>query len=328
MSAHERIRNDAAPDGMVRIDGGSFLMGSDTNYPEEAPAHRVAVDGFWIDRTCVTNRDFARFVAATGYVTLAERPVDPRDYPMADPASLVPGSAVFLMPGRDVNHLRPHTWWGYVAGADWRHPRGPRSSIEALMDHPVVHVACEDAEAYAGWAGKALPTEAEWEFAARGGLEGAQFSWGDELTPGGKHMANTWQGVFPGENLETDGYLWTSPVGSFPANGYGLFDMIGNVWEWTADWYRDHGRVARPCCTTSNPRGGSREESREGTGPDRSLPRRVLKGGSFLCAPNYCQRYRPAARLAQTIDTSTCHVGFRCVVRERPTPGGDAEGAA
>jgi formylglycine-generating enzyme required for sulfatase activity len=304
-----------AREGMIWIPGGTFLMGSDRNYPEEAPAHRVSVDGFWIDRTCVTNREFARFVEATGHVTLAERPADPADYPDAAPELLVPASAVVQMPDRPVNMLLPYSWWAYVPGADWRHPRGPGSSIDDLPDHPVVHVAFEDVAAYAAWAGKDLPTEAEWEFAARGGLDGAEFAWGDELVPGGVHMANTWQGEFPRVNTMEDGYLWTSPVGAFPANGYGLFDMIGNVWEWTADWYQDHARIERPCCVARNPRGGPEETSGGSAGPNRQTPRKVLKGGSHLCAPNYCQRYRPAARLAHPVDTTTCHVGFRCVLR-------------
>jgi len=209
-----------------------------------------------------------------------------------------------------------YNWWIYVAGADWRHPRGPGSTIKGLWKHPVVHVAFEDAEAYAAWAGKALPTEAEWEFAARGGLEGAEFTWGDEFTPGNRHMANTWQGEFPWQNLLQDGYEGTAPVGAFPPNGYGLYDMAGNVWEWTTDWYQDHGRIAKSCCTLENPRGGDPDASRDPRLPDVRIPRKVMKGGSHLCAPNYCRRYRPAARMPQGIDTSTCHLGFRCIVRD------------
>lgn len=304
-----------APEDMIWIAGADFLMGSDTGYPEEAPAHRVAVSGFWIDRTCVTNRDFARFVAATGHVTLAERPADPALYPAAAPGSLAPASAVFRPPPRAMDPSTPYDWWHHVAGADWRHPRGPGSSIDDLPDHPVVHVAYEDAAAYAAWAGKDLPTEAEWEFAARGGLDGRDFAWGDAFAPDGVPMANTWQGPFPFRNLGTDGYLWTSPVAAFPANGYGLFDMIGNVWEWTADWYGEHRPAPRSCCVPRDPTGGSARGSLDRAQSAPAMPRKVLKGGSFLCAPNYCRRYRPAARLAQPIDTSTCHVGFRCVVR-------------
>jgi len=304
-----------APEGMAWIPGGTFLMGSDRHYPEERPAHRVSVDGFWMDAHAVTNDEFARFVAATGYVTVAERTPDPADYPGAKPELLVPGSAVFRKPAHRVDLRNPYEWWAYVPGADWRHPQGPDSSIDGLGDHPVVHVAYEDALAYARWAGKDLPTEAEWEFAARGGLDGATYAWGDEFLPGGRFMANTWQGEFPIQNLALDGYEWTAPVGSFPPNGYGLYDMIGNVWEWTRDWYQEYGAVIRSCCASTNPRGGEREASYDPRTPDNRIPRKVIKGGSYLCAPNYCRRYRPAARLAQPVDTSTCHLGFRCVVR-------------
>ena len=309
-----------APDGMAWIPGGAFLMGSDRHYPEEAPAHRVAVDGFWIDRTTVTNRDFARFVKATGHVTVAERPASADDYPGAKPELLVPSSVVFQQTSRPVDLRNPYNWWTYVAGADWRHPRGPGTSIAGLWDHPVVHVAFEDAAAYARWAGKDLPTEAEWERAARGGLEGAEYVWGEELMPGGRPMANTWQGEFPWQNLVSDGFAWTAPVRSFPANAYGLFEMAGNVWEWTTDWYQEHGRVERTCCTIRNPRGGSAEGSVDARTPAELIPRRVMKGGSYLCAPNYCRRYRPAARMAQPVDTSTCHLGFRCILRVAPAP--------
>lgn len=302
-------------DGMVWIPGGTFLMGSDRHYPEERPAHRVSVDGFWMNAHAVTNDEFARFVAATGYVTLAERTPDPADYPGAKPELLVPGSAVFRKPAHRVDLRDPYQWWAYVPGANWRHPFGPDSSIEGLGDHPVVHVAYEDALAYARWAGKDLPTEAEWEFAARGGLDGATYAWGDEFLPGGRFMANTWQGEFPIQNLALDGFEWTAPVGSFPPNGYGLYDMIGNVWEWTRDEYREYGAVVRPCCASTKPRGGERGASDDPRTPGSRIPRKVIKGGSYLCAPNYCRRYRPAARLAQPVDTSTCHLGFRCVVR-------------
>lgn len=301
-------------EGMVCIPGGTFLMGSDRDYPEEAPVHRVRIDRFFIDAHPVTNAAFRGFIEKTGYVTFAEKAPDPRLYPGAAPELLAPGSAVFLKPTRRVSLEDCSQWWHYVLGADWRHPEGPGTSIEGREGHPVVHVAHEDAEAYARWAGKSLPTEAEWEYAARGGLEGARFPWGDEPTPGGRMMANTWQGEFPWQNLTLDGFERTSPVGSFPANGYGLFDMAGNVWEWTGDWYRGrHARPERPCCVPSNPRGATRKESLEPGGSP--LPRKVLKGGSFLCAPGYCLRYRPAARIPQPIDTTTCHVGFRCVAR-------------
>jgi len=208
-----------------------------------------------------------------------------------------------------------YNWWVYVKGANWRRPRGPASSIRKLMDHPVVHVAYEDVEAYAAWAEKDIPTEAEWEFAARGGLEGAEYVWGNELAPGGVHMANTWQGEFPYRNSIEDGYEYTAPVGSFTANGYGLHDMAGNVWQWTSDWYQERGEVDGSCCPADNPRGGSREESFDPRDPQSHIPRKVTKGGSHLCAPNYCRRYRPAARMSQPIDTSISHLGFRLIVR-------------
>ncbi|MBW4698706.1 MAG: formylglycine-generating enzyme family protein [Aphanocapsa lilacina HA4352-LM1] len=301
---------------MVWIAGGSFSMGSDHHYPEEAPAHKVRVDGFWMDRFLLSNEQFRRFVKATGYLTLAERPANPEDYPGAVPELLQPSSVVFVKPPRPVDRGNHYNWWFYAGGANWRHPEGPHSSIKNREQHPVVHLAYEDAEAYARWAGKALPTEAEWEFAARGGLEGAEFAWGDQLYPGGRAMANTWQGEFPHENLCTDGFERTSPVGAFPANGYGLFDMIGNVWEWTCDWYQEHAQNPKsPCCTVANARGGEREASFDPRTPEIRIPRKVTKGGSFLCAPGYCRRYRPAARMAQAVDTSTCHLGVRCVVR-------------
>jgi formylglycine-generating enzyme required for sulfatase activity len=302
-------------ESMVRIPGGVFLMGSDRHYPEEAPAHRVAVDEFWMDRFAVTNAEFRRFVDATGYVTLAERPVNPADYPGADSQRLAPSSVVFKKAPRGVGLSDHYRWWVYVPGANWRHPRGPSSTTKGLENHPVVHVAFEDAEAYVNWAGKALPTEAEWEFAARGGLDGAEYVWGDEFTPAGRHMTNTWQGEFPWQNRFDDGYEWTAPVGSFQANGYGLFEMAGNVWEWTIDWFQNHDKIESPCCTTRNPRGAERDASYDPGETKIKIPRKVMKGGSYLCAPNYCQRYRPAARMAQPVDTSICHLGFRCIVR-------------
>jgi len=313
----------AAPPDMILVPGGTFRMGSDRHYPEEGPVHLVALDPFRIDRTPVTNRQFARFVQATGHVTYAETRPDPADYPGVDPALLVAGSLVFVAPDHPVG-LRDWTqWWAFVPGADWRHPQGPDSSIEDMPDHPVTHIALADAQAYAAWAGKALPTEAEWEFAARGGLDGADYAWGDELTPGGRHMANTWQGRFPHQNDAADGYERTSPVTAFPANGYGVHDMIGNVWEWTDDWFsgRHAADAAKACCVPRNPRGANRAASFDPRDPQNPFPRKVIKGGSHLCAPNYCQRYRPAARHPETVDTSTSHLGFRCVLRTGTSQG-------
>jgi len=301
---------------MAWVPRGMFRMGCDTAYPEEAPVHRVVVDGFWIDRTPVTNAQFAAFVAATGHVTFAEIPPDPRDYPGALPEMLHPGSLVFCKPKEAVHHADWMRWWDFRLGADWRHPNGPDSTVEGLDDHPVVHVAYMDACAYAEWAGKDLPTEAEWEFAARGGRDSAMYTWGDVMRPDGRIMANTWQGEFPWQNTKEDGWEATSPVGSFPPNGYGLYDMIGNVWEWTLDWYvpRHTADAAKACCIPHNPRGPA-EGTSDPSQPEIHIPRKVLKGGSFLCAPNYCRRYRPAARHPEPVDTSTCHVGFRCVIR-------------
>jgi sulfatase modifying factor 1 len=307
---------------MVWIPGGTFRMGSDKHYPEEAPAHHVTVDAFWIDRTPVTNRQFREFVRATSHVTFAEIAPDPQDYPGALSHMLRAGSLVFNPPRQAPDDLRDWSrWWAFKFGANWRRPYGPRSSLSGLNDHPVVHVAYSDALAYAKWAGKDLPTEAEWEFAARGGLDGAEFAWGAELAPGGKPMANTWQGAFPRENLKLDGYERTSPVIAFPPNGYGLYDMIGNVWEWTTDWYSAGHEADSPkaCCIPINPRGGGEQASYDPCQPEIKIPRKVLKGGSHLCAPNYCRRYRPAARHPEPVDTSTSHVGFRCVVRQPAT---------
>jgi len=305
---------------MVWIPGGTFTMGSDRHYAEERPAHRVRVDGFWIDRTPVTNAAFRAFVEATGYVTVAEIAPRAEDYPGALPDMLRAGSLVFTPPAHRVDLRDWSQWWRYQFGADWRHPTGPANSLDGLDDHPVVHVAHADAQAFARWAGKALPSEAEWEFAARGGLEGAEFAWGDELTPGGRHMANTWQGRFPYENRREDGFERTSPVFAFPANGYGVHDMIGNVWEWTDDWYSAAHAPDAPkaCCIPHNPRGGREGASYDPRQPALRIPRKVLKGGSHLCAPSYCRRYRPAARHAQPVDTSASHVGFRCVRRPAP----------
>lgn len=307
----------ALASSMTWIAGGTFLMGSDRFYPEEQPAHHASVEGFWIETCPVTAAEFGRFVAATGYVTVAERPLDPVAYPGADPALLVPGSLVFRRPDRPVPLHDYRAWWAYVPGASWRHPEGPGSTLYGHEDHPVTQVAYEDALAYARWAGRDLPTEAEWEFAARGGLDGAAYVWGDEFEPDGRPRANTWQGRFPWENLLLDGYEGTSPVGAFPANGYGLYDMAGNVWEWTSDIFAPRhapGR-AKPCCAPDSrrvPSGGRTAPSSE---DPRVVARRVIKGGSHLCAPNYCLRYRPAARQGETVDTSTGHLGFRCVRR-------------
>ena len=304
---------------MRLIQGGRFIMGSDRHYAEERPAHPVSVDTFWIDSHTVTNEEFAAFVAATGYVTLAERPLDLAFYPGADPELAVPGALVFRMTDGPVDTRDLRHWWHYVPGACWHHPEGPGSNLVGRDTHPVVHVAVEDAEAYAAWAGKALPTEAEWEFAARGGLEQAEFCWGDAFTPDGRHMANTWQGPFPWRDFAADGFAGTAPVASYDPNGYGLYDMAGNVWEWTTDWYaaRHPDAADSPCCVPANPRGGPIEASYDGHQAAIRIPRKVVKGGSFLCAPSYCRRYRPAARQPQMIDSAMSHIGFRCVVRSQ-----------
>ncbi|WP_276320636.1 formylglycine-generating enzyme family protein [Phytoactinopolyspora endophytica] len=300
---------------VVRVDGGEFMMGSNHHYPEESPAHRVRVDSFGIDRYQVTNRQFADFVRATGYVTVAERPLDPADFPGAPPQNLVPGSLVFTpTPGAvDLRHLSQ--WWTWMPGACWSRPEGPGTGLADRDDHPVVHIAHEDAATYAAWAGARLPTEAEWEFAARGGLDGAAFTWGDQARPDGRIMANTWDGPdFPWRSTGESGWLRTAPVGTFPANGFGLFDMAGNAWEWTDDWWTSkHPEDAiKPCCIPSNPRGGDIEGSYDRVQPQFRVPRKVIKGGSHLCADSYCLRYRPAARRPQMVDTGTSHVGFRC----------------
>ena len=317
---HDNSRpGNSDTEGMVRISGGTFRMGSDRHYPEEAPIHRVTIDDFWIERAPITNRQFKEFVNATRHVTFAEIPPDPKDYPGALPHMLFAGSLVFTPPNRPVDLRDWSQWWTFLKGANWRHPYGPKSNIKGLDDHPVVHVAYSDALAYARWAGKDLPTEAEWEFARRGGLEDAEFAWGNEFMPGDRQMANTWQGEFPHQKRSPGGHERTSPVTAFPPNGYGLYDMIGNVWEWTSDWYSPKHQADAPkaCCIPENPHGGSEADSYDTCQPNIRIPRKVLKGGSHLCAPNYCRRYRPASRHAQPVDTSTSHVGFRCVVRER-----------
>ena len=317
----------AHPGGaMIWIPGGAFMMGSDRHYREERPAHQVVVDGFWIDPYPVTNRQFASFVAETGYMTVAERPLDPTLYPGAPPENLVPGSMVFVPTAGPVDLRNNAQWWRWVPGASWRHPTGPHSTLDGLDGHPVVHVAWEDVEAFARWAGKKIPTEAEWECAARGGLDGATFTWGDDDTQRTRPMANTWQGRFPWRSTKPSGTERTSPVGSYPPNGYGLFDMAGNVWEWTADWYADRRSQVNECmcCVPRNPRGGRPEDSLDPAQPQVAIPRKVVKGGSHLCERDACFRYRPAARQPQMIDTGMSHVGFRCVDRS-PSPASASE---
>ncbi|MBI3857587.1 MAG: formylglycine-generating enzyme family protein [Planctomycetes bacterium] len=293
---------------MVWIPGGTFRMGSeDPVFAGEAePLHKVTVHGFWMDATEVTNEQFEAFVKATKYVTIAEKTPDPKQFPDVEKDKLKPFSAVFTPPAADSPARRITDWWKPVYGADWRHPEGPGSSIAGKEKYPAVHISWVDADAYAKWAGRRLPTEAEWEFAARGGLEGKRYVWGDEFKPGGKPMANTWQGSFPKENTMEDGFRGAAPVGSFPPNGYGLYDMAGNVWEWCSDWYRkDYFRNS----PSDNPQG-----------PDSSLDpmepnakKRVQKGGSFLCAENYCVRYQVGARHSGEIESAADHIGFRCV---------------
>jgi sulfatase modifying factor 1 len=315
------LPGDAPFPDMVWIPGGTFWMGSDKHYPEERPRHRVTVDGFWMDQYPVTNERFGRFVDATGHKTFAEIPPNPADYPGALPEMLFAGSLVFVQPPGRVDIKDFTNWWHWVRGADWRHPYGPEHTNDGLERYPVVHVTFDDADAYARWEGKELPTEAEWEFAARGGLDGAPYAWGDDFLPDDRHQANTWQGEFPWQHISRDGYERTSPVGAYAPNGYGLYDMIGNVWEWTADWYkpRHPDEAVKACCIPSNPRGPREEDSYDPCQPAIKIPRKVLKGGSHLCAPNYCRRYRPAARYPEPVDTSTCHVGFRCIVRPAAT---------
>jgi formylglycine-generating enzyme required for sulfatase activity len=308
---HDKLLKD-----MVWVPGGTFLMGSDDFYPEEGPVHRVSVSGFWMDEHAVTVTEFHRFVSATGYVTTAERALDPAQYPGVAPELLVPGSLVFDQPDRPVDLGDPRNWWSWVPGAQWRHPEGPENTLRGRERHPVTHVAYEDAAAFTSWAGKALPSEAEWERAARGGLEGAVYCWGDVFQPRSAAMANTWQGRFPWENLKTDGFLGTTPVKRFPPNEYGLFEMTGNVWEWTSDFFTPrHSGSSPACCVPRDPHVQIPEHSNDRLAPDPHIPRRVVKGGSYLCAPDYCLRYRPAARQGQAVETSSTHIGFRCVVR-------------
>ncbi|NEP42425.1 MAG: formylglycine-generating enzyme family protein [Okeania sp. SIO2H7] len=292
------------PEGMVWIEGGTFDMGSDDHYMEERSVKNVTVTSFCIDKYEVTNAEFAKFVEETGYVTVAERPLSAEEFPNLSEAQRSPGSLVFVPPEEN-KRIRELSWWHWVQGADWLHPTGSKSNLENKENYPVVQIAYEDALAYSKWAGKSLPTEAEWEFAARGGLEGKIFTWGDTYSA---KKANTWQGLFPFNNTKTDGYIGTAPVGSFAANGYGLYDMAGNVWEWTKDWYRmgHDGKAGKVDPTVSNP-----EESLDPREP--GMAKHVIKGGSYLCAPNYCSRYRPAAREAQAPNTGTSHIGFRLV---------------
>jgi len=297
-----------APQGMVWIPGGRFSMGSDYEpFTDSRPIHPVELDGFWMDKTPVTNAEYAKFVKATGYVTVAERKPNAADYPTVPPDKLVPGAVVFSPPAAPVGLNEYRQWWEWVPGADWRHPEGPKSSIVGRENHPVVHVCWDDAEAYCRWAGKRLPTEAEWEFAARGGLTQKPFVWGDELRPGGKIMANTFQGRFPVEDRKEDGFARTSPVGKYPANAFGLYDMAGNVWQWCSDWFRPDYYAQSPL---KNPKGPADSDDPEEPG----IPKRVHRGGSFLCTDQYCSRYMPGGRGKGAVDTGTSHVGFRCVL--------------
>lgn len=302
-----------APLGMVWIPGGVFHRGSENPKMRDAkPVHRVMVDGFWMDRTAVTNEQFVQFVEATGYVTVAERTPEAKDFPGAAPENLVAGSVVFKPSKGPVpldDHLR---WWTYLKGADWRHPEGPESDLRGREKHPVVHVAWDDAVAYARWAGKRLPSEAEFEFAARGGQARKKYAWGDDLRPAGQWMANIWQGHFPYDNTAEDGYRATAPVGSFPANGYGLHDMAGNVWEWCADWYRPdyYAKLAAQPQPIHDPRGPSNSYDPAEPG----MAKRVMRGGSYLCTDQYCTAYEVGARGKGAPDTGTNHLGFRCVI--------------
>jgi sulfatase modifying factor 1 len=322
---NRRAAPAATPEGMVWIPGGEFSMGTTDPTPEicggpdtmddARPVHRVYVDGFWMDATEVTNEQFARFVAATKYVTLAERKPRAEDYPGVPADKLVPGSVVFTPPDHPVKLDNALVWWTYVPGADWRHPQGPGSDLNGLEKHPVVHVGYEDAEAFARWAGKRLPTEAEWEFAARGGHAGKRYTWGDELQPGGRWMANIFEGAFPHQNTGADGYARTAPVGHYDPNSYGLYDMAGNVWEWCSDWYRPDTyelqiKSARDG-VVRNPVGPSKAESYDPQEPGQ--PKRVQRSGSFLCTDQYCTRYMLGSRGKGAPDTGSNHLGFRCV---------------
>jgi formylglycine-generating enzyme len=308
-----------APAGMVWIRGGEFQMGSEEgSFGDARPVHKVKVDGFWADRTEVTNAQFSRFVAATRYLTVAERKPDPKDFPGAPPEMLVPGSIVFTPPKEAVELNNNTQWWRFQPGASWRHPEGPASDLRGRENHPVVHIAYEDAVAFAKWAGKRLPTEAEWEFAARGSLDSKRFAWGDEFRPDGKYMANTWQGHFPNRNDGADGFKGTSPVASFAPNAYGLHDVAGNVWEWVADWYRPdyYKQSASSGAVALNPAGPADSHDPQEPG----VPKRVQKGGSFLCSDQYCSRYAAGGRGKGEPSSGTSHVGFRLVKSAAPTP--------
>ncbi len=322
--------HSAAPadtSGMVWIAGGEFDMGAAAPLGEDnnqvgmqathdsRPIHRVRLDGFWMDRTEVTNADFARFVAATGYVTLAEKPLAAQDFPGLAQDMLAPGSAVFTPPTAAVPLDHSGRWWAWMKGANWRHPEGPASSIAGREVHPVVHVAFDDAVAYCTWHDKHLPTEAEWEFAARGGLSGKRYPWGDEFQPGGRWMTNSFQGHFPDHNSGDDGYISTAPVAQFPANGHGLHDVAGNVWEWVSDWYRpDYYReLASGDEVADNPTGPVSSFDPDEPG----VAKRVHRGGSFLCTNQYCARYQVGTRGKGDINTSTNHLGIRCARSER-----------
>jgi len=303
---------------MVRIHGGEANLGSERHYPDEGPIRRVAVSAFDIDPFPVTNERFGLFVSETGYITVAEQSPDPALYPGAAAEDLVPGALVFTMTDGPVPLSNFHGWWAWTPGATWRTPLGPESDLEGLDNHPVVQVSYDDALAFCAWAELSLPTETEWEYAARGGLEDTEFAWGDDDPQESDPVANTWQGRFPFENTEVDGWTRTSPVGSYPPNGFGLFDMIGNVWEWTDDWYLPTRRYPdlAACCAPQRGPLGTAHESLDASQPDTPIPRKVVKGGSHLCTTQYCFRYRPAARQPQMIDTATSHMGFRCVSRE------------
>ena len=312
-----KLRRYQPRPGMVWIKGGQFRMGSDRHGPEEAPVRTVSVDGFWIDAMPVTNRQFSRFVQATDWVTTAERGGDALERPIGPGGVARPASLAFRPPAPGESG----DGWSFVEGASWRHPQGPGSNLQGLEDHPVVHVSWDDVSAYLAWSRTDLPTEAEWEFAARGGMDGATYAWGEELDPGGRQMANIWRGEFPHEHRTEAGWERTSPVGSYPPNGYGLSDMIGNVWEWTRDWWSTRsGAVSETrCCSIK-----SRSVGWEGLSDDPALahlkvPRRVVKGGSYLCSPSFCSRFRPAARQPMAVDTSAGHLGFRCVARPSMT---------
>ena len=302
----------AAPEGMVWIPAGEFSMGTDeAGFPDTQPVHRVALKGIWMDKTEVTNAQFTKFVQATGYVTVAEKRPDPADYPGVPPEKLVAGSIVFTPPKEAVPLNNYMQWWAYVAGANWRHPEGLQSDIKGREQHPVVHIAYDDALAYAKWAGKRLPTEAEFEWAARGGLDRKKYAWGDDFKPDGKFRANSFQGNFPNKNTGEDGFMASAPVGSFEANAFGLFDVAGNVWEWCSDWYRDdyYKTLAEQGPLAKDPKGPATSNDPAEPG----MPKRVTKGGSFLCTDQYCARYMPGGRGKEAPDTGTNHLGFRLV---------------